>query len=338
MALLYQSAYKYTYDRTGLAPSNKIIDEEHTVVAGKHDIPFVLNEGVFYTSSVSIVKENGEPMALDDFHFIGFEAEVTMETGITTGGAVVIDDTSYVGKLYTTYQVVGGPEGTASGMLRDLKAAIEEAIANPSITLAQIKGLPATYPPSKHRHYPSDLEDLDLLKTAFEDHTNALIESTPLGTSSRNFSERIDRVVRVIGYVSNRINQIELIKGSGSRLTALEQAIATDESNPDYIKADMVAASPAILGEWDTTKVSCIRGLYIFTGTDGSTESAEFGVNTNGVDSPAVNTFGDLRGNSELFFGDPICNVAAAHISGKLQITITTTVSGILKVKWHAVL
>lgn len=334
MSNLYQTAYKYQFDPTGARPTNRIADEDHIVLAGKHHLPFVLLEGVFYSDSVEIKKEDGSFMGPTDYHFIGMEEEVTGITGLSTAGGLVIDDTSYVGNIEVTYQCVGGPEGNSTSMIRSLEQAIRDALANPTINFNQIEGLPATYPPSLHRHHPKDLEDLDLIKQAFDDATNALVNSRPLGTSALNFQEQINRLWRALSYQRNSINDIVSINGSGSRLAAVEALLSKDETIPDYIKGDLVANNPVVVNEWDPNLVHSIAGTYVFKAVSGETERADFAVLSNGT-VVLTTTFGELNTvNTDEYFLSP----DAAIIGGKLQVSLRSKVNGAVKLKWNNIL
>lgn len=334
MAQLYPSAYRLQFDDDASDPSNLVTGEEHSLVAGRYDIPIVMNEGVFYTKDFELRRENGTVMTLGtDYVFTAPEPFVTSQTGHQTATAVEIRETTYAGKLYATIRYVGGPEGKSNYLITKLIKAIENAIANPTINFNQIKGLPAAFKPAMHSHHPSDLTGLSEIAQAFREWANALVYLRPLGTSGMHLQEQIDALVRIVGLQRNSINDIGISIGSGQLLIDLTERLNRFEFIPDVQVTDIVAGQVRTIAEWDLNTVNGLLVSYAFTAaTTKETEVGFASIACNGTKASA-SEYGVVQTSSLGPDDESVVVFSFIPTTNKLAITAICSLPGALKLK-----
>jgi len=143
---------KYPFDPTGLAATNLVPLERHTVdPSGKTKILAAL-EGPFFVDSLSITDSVGATLEKwVDYQPVHLFPEATKATGgKACTGFIRLKNESLAGDLFLNYQVVGGQYRYNTMALVDLLwAAIHDGRA---VLWQNITNLPATFPPSYHTH------------------------------------------------------------------------------------------------------------------------------------------------------------------------------------------
>lgn len=218
------SAYKYQYDDTGKLAANLISAEAKTVTATDPSV-FVPDEGLFFGESLVVM--NGASVLTKgvDYELTAMDGFYTQATGKAVYAGIKRLTGAMIGNLTIRYQCLGGAQGQGTALIKQLKEAIDNAIANPMVNFGDIIGVPATLPPGMHRHYPSDLEDLDLLAQKFDDFVDAIVSVRFYKDSNHSLHNEILRLTALLGSVRNSVNSIAATTGLASDVQLLKDAI-----------------------------------------------------------------------------------------------------------------
>lgn len=329
---LLTSMYKYRFDNTANSTDNLIVNEE-VILAPGNIMPFPLREGLFYTNGISIVKEGTTtPLSVGtDFTFISIDPYVTAATGVQASAGIQMVDTSWSGKLFVTYQCVGGPEGMAGSLIQDLIDAINGVTASAgTVSWENIIGRPQNFTPSVHTHALSGLTELEKLAQSLDDVTNAIVNREPMEDSSTSFQEQIDRILRVQAQMRNSINSLAAVRGSTNQITELQNALDNLAAVSDTDAAATIA-SPEVLGSWPIATYNTVRGGVSFI-AGGHSHAVEFLMTTAAGAVPKITRFADIYTNEPMFTLDAIINGNNFEVRG------IPTRSGNFKTKWQYVL
>lgn len=199
----------HTYDPTGHAVTNLVVEEEHDLTNATAMI-VVAEGGLFYTDSIIIrVVDTNAILTLGaDYGFEGFDAEITALTGIECACAVYFKDETLNGLVALTYQAVGGMEGEAGAFIAQLRDKIS-LINIRAIIWADIINKPETYPPEPHPHnILTDMSGLNTLSTIMRSIYTALIDSRLPEVSGFNLSDRLDKMLALLTNQRNDLNSI----------------------------------------------------------------------------------------------------------------------------------
>lgn len=232
--------YEYVYDETAVLPENLITNEERAI-DGTMDTPAIaLRYGSFYTESVSVRDEAGNPLTFgvdQDYIFGLFNATVTEKTGHEAAYAIVILNPAVRNKCYVDYQVVGGPFGASAEILIDLYKNLQDQ--NPTIAWRNIIGKPDGFKPAHHLQDIGDLFGAEYFVNALDRLGLAIL--TGDNASHTEIWNAIDALAQS---TEDSINQLrdqltDRIDALESRLddwiTALEAKVDThiaDKNNP----------------------------------------------------------------------------------------------------------
>jgi len=199
---------RYRYDPTGEAASNLIIDEVHEISATGARV-VLAREGVFYTRDFSLRPLQGGAILVAgvDYHFIAMDAEITSMTGLESASGIELDNAAIVGQYALTYRCVGGVEGRSQQLAYQLKEAIEAA-DELTIDWNKLINVPAQFPPIQHQHQITDLTALELVSQAINGLERALLDARPLLHSANELRWQDERILSLIGRMSDRINQL----------------------------------------------------------------------------------------------------------------------------------
>lgn len=262
------SAYRYQYDDSGISSANLIANEAKTVLATDPTV-FVLNEGLFYEAGLVIIK-GGTPLVKDvDYELVAMDAFYTSETGKGVYAGIKHLTSNMVGDLSITYQCLGGPQGNATILVSQLKEAIDNAIANPSIDFGDIIGVPSTMVPGKHKHYPSDLEDLDLLAQKFDDFVDAIVSVRFYKDSNHSLHNEILRLVSLVGSLRNSINSIAAVSGTVDELNALIDKVDSIYSSSNSNGSINAGNTSEIISQ-DSSKFNSYEAKVVLLTDDGT--------------------------------------------------------------------
>lgn len=180
-------AVSFPYDATGVASSNLIVDELHSVQPPS-DISrasfIVLKASPFFKEGVELYtgpNKTGTRLVpnKDYFYTHKFVAGSTY-LGRTLYGSITFTNSNYSGNVYATYQTLGG-----DFVLNDVS--VIERITNEYyqdirfVTWDQIKGVPSAFPPDAHQHPVTDVKTFDDVVISLENIAAAILAAGATG-------------------------------------------------------------------------------------------------------------------------------------------------------------
>lgn len=330
MSTLLISAYKYEYDPTAGKVENRIVDEPHDFVAGSNNV-FVLRNGAFYTETLVITDTNtGNPLVRGtDYNPIRLDPFLTAGGDANTVHVAIELSANYVGNLAVTYQCVGGPEGMGNQLFDDLKEAIDNAASTP-VQFTDIKGLPARWRAPDHLHDPQDLDDLDLLKQAFDDQTNALVSSIQVGSSYRNLEDDISRVVGLIGSLRMSLNRVTTTTQALEVLDALVERVNRLFAESQF-SMGVTGGTTVTIGSWPKNSVHSVEGVVVFHTDTNATHTLTFSILNTGTDQ----RYHVVR---ETAYPQKAMAIQVVETLTDFELQIISTQSGTVTAKWMHVL
>jgi hypothetical protein len=180
--------YLYDLDVTGVAPSNRIRDEQHTItgyVAGEYRF-IVPRNAPFYTMNYDVYlidPATGNKVKLERFaHYAESHPyrEVTNALKKQVCGSIMILDRELIGTLSIEYNTIGGPFCIDSAKVLEILA---NKLINPiDVDWSRVVDVPAKLPPEIHYHPTHNLGGFDELVTAVKNNTTALINETDVNS------------------------------------------------------------------------------------------------------------------------------------------------------------
>lgn len=271
----FNTSYKYQYDRTAKNPDN-LVPSELKEFSGNNIIPFVMNEGVFYTEDFTLIRETDKKKLVPDvdFYYIGTDGFLN-STGHETATAVLLADVNYNGKMHATYQAVGGPEGARNSLILDLMELIKTVTKNPSVLYSNLIGVPNTFKGEEHLHPMTQVTELQRVYNALADLGNAFRNGKPMGSSITSLEETIEGLLRVQSEMQNSINRIALFSGSTTDMTSLIDRIDKIISKIDKT-IPVAAGTLTTLDEWDMREYNCVEGSLHVNDNDGKYTHVKF--------------------------------------------------------------
>lgn len=321
------SAYKYQYDSTGKEASNLINGEvkEHTL---SDPTIFILNEGLYFETGLVILK-SGTPLEKGtDYEPIALDEYMTAMTGQPVYAGIKRLSTNLAGTLAITYHVLGGAEGTAAGIVRDLRLSIEQAIANPAISYADLTNVPVTFVPSLHTHKPSDLKDLDLLSQKLDDATKAMTSSRVYQDSSLSMRNDIAGLTRLMGFLRNSINDLAAVNGSATSINSLSDKIDTIHTLPSGTTITANGVTKDIFTLAKNSFVTLKTVISVSATSDGSaSHTVEIMMTSDGTNI----AIGQI---DEQFIGRKLfVDISKSELSGDVTISLVTSSDTMVKYK-----
>ena len=217
--------YLYEFDNTANSPLNHIAGEVQTLINAVARI-FVPTAGLYYTESLVVTKVSNSATLLlgTDYEFDSIDSAITALTGFETAAAIVFINPALIGDVSLDYQAVGGPQGSNSTLVLDLRDRIDELKAGP-LAWVDVVDKPSTYPPEPHLHdAPSDITGLDGLRDAMLQINTAIRDNRVVPKGGKVLTERLNRVLSIIAEQRIDINKLGLF---GSNLNDVQ--VATDE-------------------------------------------------------------------------------------------------------------
>ena len=250
-------------DKTALAASNYIKDEEHTLPDTTKKL-VVLKYGNFYKEGLEI-KHNGNVLTEDQYELRTLYQEMSLQTGKDIFTDILITDPAITGKVTISYHALGGP----------LSVNNDQAIAwyNTFQQTGQVAdwkdilGKPERYKPAYHKHSSDDLygaeyivDELKLIEKAIL--SNAQASSDTYVTNAKETLSKIkDEIEANISRITTERVRQEFKKDlSGIGLSNIRNlAPMTDEeatllSQPDY--------EPSLT---NTESMLTLRTAYVWT-------------------------------------------------------------------------
>lgn len=166
------AALKYPLDRTGIATTNKIVNEARSVGREVYRAlaPYA---GAFFSASMVVTDQaTGTALTLNtDYKLLYPYQEAELEIGKPICTIVQILNAS-ITDVYLTYQCVGGPYTTARDVLVQMITDLQQD--DRAVTWDAILGKPTEFNPSKHLHSATDLYGMEYVVLALEELVQAV--------------------------------------------------------------------------------------------------------------------------------------------------------------------
>lgn len=180
-------AVSFPYDSTGVASTNLIVDELHSVQPPS-DISrasyIVLKASPFFKEGVELYtgpnKTGTRLVPNKDYFYTHKFVAGSVYLGRTLYGSITFTNSNYSGNVYATYQTLGG-----DFVLNDVS--VIERITNEYyqdirfVTWDQIEGVPSAFPPDAHQHPVNDIKTFDDVVIALENIAAAILASGSTG-------------------------------------------------------------------------------------------------------------------------------------------------------------
>ena len=176
-------AVSYPYDPTGVASTNLIVDELHSVQppsAISRASFIVLRASPFFLEGVELYtgpnKTGTRLIPNKDYFYTHKFVAGTTYLGRTLYGSITFTNQNYTGNVYAHYQTLGG-----NFVIND--ASVIERITNEYyqdirfVTWDQIKGVPSAFPPDAHQHPVTDIKTLVDVAVALDNIAAAILAS-----------------------------------------------------------------------------------------------------------------------------------------------------------------
>lgn len=200
------SIIRYPYDDKGVAPSNRITGELHTVPRSRNRA-FALVEGPFYGQSVVVtwLPTNQVLVRNVDYELLYLHQEATVKTGIAVYAIVRIINPDIEGTVTVDYQVVGGQYSTNFAAIQMVLDSLN--LDDRPVAWQNIVGLPVEFPPSPHLHHASELYGMEHIVAALNEI--ALILESRDSTELTSLIARVDLLDVALSNLTPRVTALE---------------------------------------------------------------------------------------------------------------------------------
>lgn len=276
--------FKYPLDLLGTSPTNKVIDEAHTIGLTRGRI-FPSNYGPFFGSSVTVVDAvtGKELVPNDQYVLVHYYSEASNRTGQAVYAAVRITDPDVATEVLFTAQMVGGEFSYSTyAIIQAIEGLVDD---NRPVSWGDLLGVPSMYNPTPHTHSIYETYRWEHMIWATNDVAAAIREGD---TASRSllveqlqakldeFGNTLDTEIasirRELNYVkvtsdtTMEINRRYLILNDS---TVFTPSITGNIADGDWvIVAKSLAALPVIK--------SLDKSIYCINGTDSTHEGVLF--------------------------------------------------------------
>jgi len=147
--------YKYAFDPSGKALSNRVTNEFHDLSTDTNRI-LALSHGPFYTEGLLVTRLSGVSLVRNiDYKPLYLYQEATEATGREVCTAIVLLKDSFTEDLNISYQVVGGKYGGEGAAIHEIVENLDQY--DLSTTWDLIKFKPTEFRPRQHLHNAADL-------------------------------------------------------------------------------------------------------------------------------------------------------------------------------------
>lgn len=267
--------FKYPLDLLGTSPTNKVIDEAHTIGLTRGRI-FPSNYGPFFGSSVTVVDAvtGKELVPNDQYVLVHYYSEASNRTGQAVYAAVRITDPDVATEILFTAQMVGGEFSYSTyAIIQAIEGLIDD---DRPVAWGDLIGVPSMYNPTPHTHSIYETYRWEHMIWATNDVAAAIREGD---TASRNLlvsqvqakldefgdtlSTEIASIRRELNYVKVyqdtvlEINRRYLIMRDGIKLTA--PSVTGAVSDGDWVMIQCIlGVEPYIVS--NDKSIKCING------------------------------------------------------------------------------
>lgn len=182
-------AYAYTFDPTGVNPSN-LISNEQQVITGVNASPYhfiVPTFGPFFADSLVITFKDASnavrPLVEGiDYHLGYLFVGASRACAKPIYGGISFLDLTLSGIVTLSYQTIGGEWTIDAAQILEI---LSDATRNPrTATWEQIAGVPTVFPPVDHQWNLDDMVGMSEVVQALADLTTAVSSNPSAGTSS----------------------------------------------------------------------------------------------------------------------------------------------------------
>lgn len=178
----------YPFDPTGLASTNKITGEIHTVIAASGpNLSFIVPRGAPFFSNNNLVIRKGpnsnSPLAIEGTDYIlthRFEA-ACIQTSKNIYGSIAFLNRTFTGQVRIDYQTVGGEWTIADHSA--VETLTESLYKIRTILWDQVVLYPHAFPPYDHDHDADDIKGMSHVEAAINALTAAIMQ---IGTDPEN--------------------------------------------------------------------------------------------------------------------------------------------------------
>lgn len=176
--------YLYPEDTTGLAVTNKVTNERHTLNPPQEDYTFhfiIPWSGPFYRDSLKITNlTTGLPLTRGMDFAVGHRFDsANFQLENTRGGlylSILFYDVALSGQIAIEYQTLGGNWTLAETKIFEILA--NKLVDPRSVTYEEVSGKPTVFPPTGHPHPGQDFIGMSESVTATYDIAAAIREQT----------------------------------------------------------------------------------------------------------------------------------------------------------------
>lgn len=319
------SVYKYTFDDTASNPVNRLTNEPYEF--NTSDVHVIIsNEGLFYTKGLTITNQaTGNDLDLgDDYEFISLDPDIVAITGHEAAAGIQLINTTFVGTLLLSCQLVGGPEGKNNTFVKELNGTIAAADDNIEIDWAKVQNKPSHFPGSMHTHAISSLEGLDAVADSFASLQAALKDRRPMYASVHNILEQQERTLQLLGSFRKSLNSLVAVTGSAQLITDMQEQLENLASRVDKT-GNGLQGFTTTLGSWNTGSFTRLTGIVTFV-TGSATHSVQ-------VDIASDGTLTNYTRSNELKTVDDLFTLAVSESSGTVRLELKPVVTGVYKFK-----
>lgn len=187
---------KYPIDPTGVNPNNRVLREEHDLGSGVNRA-LVPNYSAFYSESLEVFVEDRVDPLIPNQHYIAAQLHGDASAALNKEVClvVIITDQSIMGKVFLTYQTVGGEFSVSVDALR--RAIEDEDLDDRSVSWGDLIAKPSAFAPAPHLHDIGDLYGFEYLVESLEALRIAiLIGDEAVHEEIRQFIRYEDSVLR----------------------------------------------------------------------------------------------------------------------------------------------
>ncbi len=161
-------------DLSGVAPTNKVVGERHTVLA-TGTRAFVTTRGPFYTRGMVVRnRTTGAALAPDvDYRPVHLFIEASLRAGQEICSVVIILPACRATDIEIDYQAVGGEYSASVSAIEQMLDGLD--LDNRTVKWGDIIGAPEYFPPTAHLHDIGDVYGFEYLVAVLEQIRRAIL-------------------------------------------------------------------------------------------------------------------------------------------------------------------
>ena len=251
---------QYPFDHTGVAVTNRVPNELHTVGAidGQNNWFFFLDAAPFFADSVAVVDvATGDTLIpYTDFSFGHEHQEATEKINTPVYSAVVLNDPNRTGSYKVTYQTIGSDfvDASVNAAITDGLKVLENLQNIPWESLVDV---PTEFPPTPHTESLEDVEGWQQIRASLE-AIRSQIESVPTSITLSDVTDLDDTLVTPL---------LTNLADIAANISALEGFGGIRNKSKHGIAGDATMSSPG-QGTWIDTPIEITEdqnGAYLLT-------------------------------------------------------------------------